>query len=144
MNHQSQGRGRQWRRRAIAAGFLLGTLALGLLSRHAANPIPFLRENAGDALWALAVFWGFALLFPTRTPLHLAALALAASFAIEISQLLQTPWLIQLRATRLGSLVLGHGFLWTDLLRYTVGVAFGWGIWSRIDRFTCNARPPAY
>ena len=48
-------------------------------------------------------------------------LALAFSVAIELSQLLTWPWLVELRATRLGGLVLGQGYQWADLLAYLIG-----------------------
>lgn len=91
---------------------------------------------AGDTLWALMVYWlccaagrGFAGRFPARClrwQVMLAALLFA--FAIEFSQLSQALWLQSLRATRLGALVLGHGFLLSDLVCYTVGIVIGAGL----------------
>jgi len=53
-------------------------------------------------------------------------------FFVEISQLYHTPWIDSIRQTTLGGLVLGFGFLWTDLIWYSVGIAIGavtdWGI----------------
>ena len=48
--------------------------------------------------------------------------ALSFSYCIEISQLYQADWINAIRGTTLGALVLGHGFLWSDILCYTVGV----------------------
>lgn len=77
----------------------------------------------GDALWAAMVFWLAALLLPRlRTP-RLAGVALAFSYVVELSQLYRAPWIDSVRATRVGSLVLGQGFLWSDLLSYAIGVA---------------------
>ncbi|MBD3879661.1 MAG: DUF2809 domain-containing protein, partial [Quinella sp. 1Q5] len=42
-------------------------------------------------------------------------------FLIELSQLWHPPFLEALRATTVGGLVLGYGFLWSDLVCYTVG-----------------------
>lgn len=47
------------------------------------------------------------------------------SFAIEFSQLYHSPWIDSLRNTRVGGLVLGYGFLWSDLVSYTVGIGVG-------------------
>ena len=58
----------------------------------------------------------------------LALLALVLTWGVEVSQLWQAEWLLRLRATTLGALVLGHGFLWIDLLRYTVGILLGVGL----------------
>ena len=49
-------------------------------------------------------------------------LALVFSYLIEISQLYHAPWIDAIRSTALGGLVLGFGFLWSDILCYTVGV----------------------
>ncbi len=71
------------------------------------------------------VFFGIGLLFarwPTRT---VAGAALLFSFGIEFSQLYHAPWIDAVRHTRLGGLVLGFGFLWSDLLCYSVGIAVG-------------------
>ena len=44
---------------------------------------------------------------------------------IEISQLYHAPWIDSIRATTLGGLILGFGFLWSDLICYTVGIVIG-------------------
>jgi hypothetical protein len=50
---------------------------------------------------------------------------LAFAFVIEFSQMFHTPWLDALRAHRLAALVLGQGFLWSDLACYAAGIAVG-------------------
>lgn len=44
-------------------------------------------------------------------------------FFIEISQLYHAEWIDRIRDTSLGGLVLGYGFLWSDIEAYTLGVA---------------------
>jgi len=46
-------------------------------------------------------------------------------FLIELSQLSQAAWLTSLRSYRLGGLILGFGFLWSDLVCYVIGAALG-------------------
>ena len=58
--------------------------------------------------------------------------ALLFSYCIEISQLYQAGWINAIRGTTLGALVLGHGFLWSDMVCYTVGV----GLAVLIDFYT--------
>lgn len=41
---------------------------------------------------------------------------------IEASQLYQTDWINSIRGTVLGRLVLGQGFLWSDILAYIMGI----------------------
>jgi hypothetical protein len=52
----------------------------------------------------------------------LATIALLVAFGVEVSQLVHTPWLDALRATRLGALALGQGFVASDLAAYGAGV----------------------
>ena len=58
----------------------------------------------------------------------IAILGLVASFGVELSQTISAPWLDDLRATTLGALLLGRGFLWSDLAAYTVGAALALAI----------------
>ncbi len=99
------------------------TILLGLCSRKYGMHLPaFLAEYAGDALWAAMVYFGVSFLFPFRRVRVRALAALLFSYAIEVSQLYQADWINEIRSTMLGALVLGHGFLWSDLVCYTVGV----------------------
>jgi hypothetical protein len=114
------------RNRWLLLGFAAIVLALGLSARTFASSLPFfLSAYAPDTLWALLVFLVVLLLRPAL-PTHRAVLfALLLSYGIELSQLYQVPWINSIRDTRAGGLLLGHGFLWTDLLCYTVGIALG-------------------
>ncbi len=115
------------RNRFIYAGCILGVVVLGLFSRSDAGEVlpELVQEYAGDTLWALMVFLGLAFVFRRASTWVLALSALTFSYAIEFSQFIQTPWLDTVRHTRLGGLVLGFGFKWTDLVCYAVGVAIG-------------------
>jgi len=55
-------------------------------------------------------------------------LAMAFSVAIELSQLYHAPWIDSIRHTTLGGLILGFGFVWSDLICYAVGVGLGLAI----------------
>lgn len=108
----------------VALLLLTITIALGLASRRYAPALPhIIAAYAGDALWSAMVFWIAALLLPRAKTRTLAIIALSISFTVELSQLYHAPWIDALRATRLGALALGHGFLWSDLICYAVGVA---------------------
>ncbi len=41
---------------------------------------------------------------------------------VELSQLYHAPWIDSIRQTTLGGLILGFGFLWSDLACYALGV----------------------
>ncbi len=96
---------------------------LGLTSRKLSEYLPgFVAEYAGDTLWAAMVYFGLRFLFPAIGILKTMIFALLFSYAIEVSQLYQTEWINNIRNTTIGALVLGHGFLWSDLICYTVGI----------------------
>ena len=108
------------RSRPFITIILLLVVALGLASRK--FPLPnFLAANTGDALWTVAVYLTLAFVFPHLRPLHLGLAALSISLAVELSQLIDTPWLNTLRQTLPGKLLLGQGFQWLDLPRYLAG-----------------------
>lgn len=79
----------------------------------------------GDSLWAVMVFFLLGLIFKTKNTRWVTKGALMYSFSIEIDQLYHSPWIDSLRETRLGGLVLGHGFLWSDLVSYAIGIGVG-------------------
>lgn len=71
------------------------------------------------------IFIGFGFLFPKIETKELAVISLLFCYGIEMSQLYHAPWIDSIRATTLGGLVLGYGFLWSDLIAYTIGVGIG-------------------
>lgn len=102
------------------------TMALGLLSRKFSVYLPeVINTYLGDALWALMIFQFVAILFPKQKILQIAGIAITFCYLIEVSQLYHASWIDAIRNTQLGGLVLGFGFLWTDLLAYSFGVTFG-------------------
>ena len=97
---------------------------LGLASRRYGAGLPALvAEYAGDTLWAVMAFIIVGVLAPEWPTSRVAVTALLASYADEVSQLYHAPWIDAIRNTRLGALTLGYGFLWSDIVCYTVGVA---------------------
>jgi len=79
-------------------------------------------SQAGDAIWAMMVFCLGRFLFVKMKLWKVALLSLAFSFIDEFAQLIQWSWLVELRSTTLGHLLLGQGFLWEDLIAYVVGI----------------------
>ncbi|MGR4024583.1 DUF2809 domain-containing protein, partial [Bacillus sp. ZZQ-131] len=84
-----------------------------------------LNDYLGDALWALMIFTGFGFLFLKTETKKLSFISLMFCYGIEVSQLYHAEWIDSMRATTLGGLVLGYGFLWSDLVAYTIGVGVG-------------------
>ena len=105
-------------------------IALGLLSRR----VKFVPAACGDALWAMMVYCCFRIVL-IRKPMIISAMAaLITSFAIEFSQMLTPDWLVKIRSTFLGHMLLGQGFLWSDLLAYTIGIAVIYGLTALIRK----------
>ncbi len=108
----------------IAVAIVLATIAIW--TRSGADIIPtVVAKYGGDILWALTVFLLIGLMMPTRPTIAVAGIALLISFLVEVSQLYHAPWIDMLRQTKIGALVLGHGFLWSDLVCYTIGIGMG-------------------
>ena len=117
--------------RKLRICYLSGTvvlIALGLLSRR----VKFVPAACGDALWAMMVYCCFRIVLIRKPLVISAAAALIASFAVEFSQMLTPDWLVKIRSTFLGHMLLGQGFLWSDLLAYTIGIAVVYGLTALI------------
>ena len=111
------------RMRLRYAVLALLTIGGGLASRTLLRSHPSIATTyGGDVLWAAMMYWLVRLAFP-RAAISLAgAVALGIATAVEFGQLCRAEWIVALRATRLGSLALGRGFLWSDLICYATGV----------------------
>lgn len=113
------------------------TMIMGLLSRKYMNIFPkAIAPFVGDMLWAMMVYFGLRFLIPKLKLVKTLTLAIIFSFSIEISQLYQADWINNIRATTLGGLVLGHGFLFEDLISYSLGIVMG----CLLDYFLCDKR----
>jgi len=112
------------RRVYLAIAGVVLVLGWSVRTYSATLPAP-VGAYAPDTLWALMVFLLVAALIPRSSTAKTAAIALALAYGIECSQLYQAAWINEIRATRMGGLVLGRGFLWRDLACYAIGIAFG-------------------
>ena len=114
------------RKRWIYLLLVVVTMVLGLSSRYFSNYLPtVINHYLGDALWAVMVFFLIGLIFRTKSTGWVASAALLFAYGIEVSQLYHAPWIDTIRQNRLGGLVLGYGFLWRDLVAYSIGVGVG-------------------
>ncbi|WP_149094614.1 DUF2809 domain-containing protein [Paenibacillus terrae] len=117
----------RWKARAMYLAAVLVAILLGLGSRAFSSRLPeFVANHFGDALWACMIYFGLRMLWVERRLSVALWGSLLFCFAIEFSQMYQAPWINSIRATTLGGLVLGKGFLTADLIRYTVGIAVSW------------------
>ena len=109
----------------------LPPLGLGLRHLSSSHGGGFL-DYAPDVLWALLVYCLTVVLWPRSQLPRSGALALAIAWLVEVGQLWREPGLVAFRATKIGGLLLGTTFLWSDLGCYLVGIVLGvlldWGL----------------
>lgn len=96
----------------------LATIIIGLISRRI-DSVPLF---VGDGLYAVMMFFIIRTIFIRFSISKVAIISLAITYSIEISQLYQAQWINDIRHTLPGRLILGQGFLWSDLIAYLVGV----------------------
>ncbi|MCB0724403.1 MAG: DUF2809 domain-containing protein [Ignavibacteriae bacterium] len=113
------------RRRLLYIISIVIVIALGLASRKIMGFPYFVYEYVGDVLWAVNVYLIFAVLFPSEKIPLISVVTFFFSFLIEFSQIYHAPWIDSIRDTFIGGLVLGYGFLWSDILCYLIGTAIG-------------------
>ncbi len=122
--------------RVIYALAVIGLIAVGLISRKVA----FIPSFVGDALWAAVVYCCFRFMLPLKRRALSAGLAVAVAYAVEFSQLITADWLVRLRSTFIGHMLLGQGFLWSDLAAYALGIAAAFSISAAVGRLTERRR----
>lgn len=110
-------------RRNYLVGFLF-TILLGLLSRLPLM-VELLGTWLGDMLYATMIFWLISIVFPQQKSILRACIAFAFCLFIEVLQVSKASFLMELRSYRLGALVLGNSFSWSDLFLYFIGATAG-------------------
>jgi len=114
------------RNRIIYIIIIFIVIVLGLVSRYLSDFLPkWIHFYLGDVLWALMIFFIFGVVFKTKNTFWIGIVSIIFCFTVEISQLYQAQWINTIRHTAVGGLVLGYGFLWSDLLAYIVGIGIG-------------------
>lgn len=108
------------RNRIILCIAFIVIVFFGLLSRSHRMPPSFFVEYGGDTLWAAMMYIVFAFIKPRGKILYICLITLVFSYLIEFSQMLTWQWLVYLRTTPF-RYILGQGFVWSDLLCYTIG-----------------------
>ncbi len=105
-------------------------IPLGLYSRH----LKWIPEETGDALWAMMVFCLWRIILVKQSLRLVAIISLTHSFLVEFSQILRWSWLVSFRSTFIGHMMLGQGFLWTDLLAYLIGILLIFCLFQSMER----------
>lgn len=103
---------------------MIAVIFLGIISRRT----DFIPLYFGDLLYAIMIYLLIRILLIKNRSIQIAILSLLVCYSIEIFQLYQAEWIIGVRKTLFGRYVLGQGFLWTDILAYSFGVAIAFCI----------------
>lgn len=106
------------KKRVVYFSLVCIVILLGLISRQ----LSFVPLFMGDLLWAVMMFFIVRFIFPERAPMLIVFISLTLCYAVEISQLYQAEWINSIRQTLPGRLILGQGFLWSDIVSYTLGI----------------------
>ena len=110
------------------------TIAVGLASRDPSVAMPgIVRVNGGDVASAMCIFFGVRF-WRRASPVKCGLVAFIICVLIELQQLYQAPWAVRARGNRVVGTLLGHGFLWLDLVRYFGGVGIGLAIAALVER----------
>jgi hypothetical protein len=114
-----------FRERAVAAVAAAVTVAVGLSVRSVLGGD--VAKYAGDALYALLIFWLVLVAAPRTRAWVAASVAFGISMAVELFQLTGVPAELGAQST-VARLVLGTTFNAPDLPFYAVGAALGWAL----------------
>ncbi len=127
--------------RSLGLAGMLAAAGFGLASRHpVAHDLPVIGPFGGDAAWTMAACAGIRMCLPSFSVSRTAIVGYALSVAVECSQLAHPAWLDAIRGHRLGALLLGRGFLWSDLLAYAAGALAFAILFSGIERGLAGRR----
>lgn len=97
---------------------IISIIILGVTSRK----LSFIPLCIGDTLYAILIYFIIRIVFPKQSKIKTAFFSLIICYFIEFTQLYKSNWLNEIRETQLGHYVLGQGFLWSDIIAYSVGV----------------------
>lgn len=99
--------------------FLLITITLGLFSRASFIP-KLIYPYLGDFLYTIMVFILVGIFSQKSSSSTNAITAVLICYSIELLQLYQGKWIMEIRSYPIGRLILGEGFLWSDIVTYSL------------------------
>ena len=114
----------------ISLAGIIVLIPIGLYSRH----ISWLPDEVGDAFWAMMVFCFWRIILVKKGLPFVALISLIHSYLVEFSQLIRWSWLLSFRSTFIGHMMLGQGFLWTDLLAMLIGFVLIYWVFHVIEQ----------
>ena len=111
------------KKRLVYTVIIILTIVTGLLVRIKKEWFPdVVNLYLGDALYAFMMYYIVSFVFVKKKMKFRGLYSLIICYIIEFNQLYQADWINTIRQTIPGKLILGSGFLDTDLLAYLLGV----------------------
>ncbi len=95
---------------------------------------PRLQDVGGSLAYQILLMLGVAFLFPRLSLVKCALGVFVFSCAVEFLQLWQATFIIEIRATWPGRVILGTTFNWWDFPPYALGGLFGWIVLRTLRR----------
>jgi Protein of unknown function (DUF2809) len=124
-----------WARRIIYLCLFIFCTWLAIATRtHRQWFHPLVVQYGGDIIWAGMFFFFMRIFFNEAKLWKLAVACYLIGVAVELLQLYHAPWIETIRHTKIGGLLLGFGFLWSDIVCYAVGVFIAYWIVVVIER----------
>ena len=112
------------RRPLTALIILLFTIPIGLAVRLLSLGLPwFLYKYLGSVLWAIALYWFLAALFPKLRPQAIATIAILIATLLELSRLIPIAPIDAFRLTFAGKILLGRYFSIKNIVAYLLAIA---------------------
>ncbi len=117
---------------------MMGIIPFGYFVRFSkALNAPLLQDIGGSLAYQILLMLGVAFLSPRRSLLKCALGVFVFSCAVEFLQLWQAPFILAVRATWPGRVILGTTFNWWDFPPYALGCMLGWMVIRQLrQRFT--------
>ncbi len=100
---------------------------------------PFIAKYGGDTIWAGMSFFFLRMVFVKASLWKLALIAFVLGCMLEVTQLYHGEWIESIRATKIGGILIGYGFLWSDIVCYGVGVILAVVIIYFLERKVFNS-----
>ena len=103
-------------------------IAVGLPARLTDWYPPFVVLYLGDVLWAMMIYLVVAMVFSRKVPWKVLAITVIGCWLVEFSQLYQAEWINTVRHWPGVGILIGYGFLWTDMAAYFIGPLVGFAL----------------
>ena len=111
---------------------LLLTIPIGLAVRFLPLHLPwFLYKYLGSTLWAVALYWFLATLFPKLRPVAIATIAILIATLLELSRLIPLAPIDAFRLTFAGKILLGRYFSLKNIVAYILAITLA----ASLDRY---------